>query len=51
MATTMVHIRVDGKVKKQAAKTLGINGYLRLRCGTQCCWSAVAARNALPFEV
>ena len=50
MATTMVHIRVDEKVKKRAAKTLAAIGHVGVRRGTLVAGSR-APREALPFHV
>jgi DNA-damage-inducible protein J len=50
MATTMVHIRVDEKVKKQAAKTLAAMG-ISVSDAVRMLLVRVAAEKALPFEV
>lgn len=50
MATTMVHIRVDDKVKEKAAKTLAEMG-LSVSDAVRMLLVRVAAENALPFEV
>jgi len=50
MATTMVHIRVDDKVKKQAAKTLASMG-ISVSDAVRMLLVRVAAEKALPFEV
>jgi DNA-damage-inducible protein J len=50
MATTMVHIRVDEKVKERAAKTLAAMG-LSVSDAVRVLLVRVAAENALPFEV
>lgn len=50
MATTMVHIRVDEKVKEKAAKTLAAMG-LSVSDAVRVLLVRVAAEKALPFEV
>lgn len=50
MATSMVHIRVDGKVKAKAAKALASMG-LTVSDAVRLLLTRVAAENALPFEV
>ncbi|MGA2370185.1 MAG: type II toxin-antitoxin system RelB/DinJ family antitoxin [Candidatus Korobacteraceae bacterium] len=50
MASTMVHIRVDDKVKKQAAKTLASMG-ISVSDAVRMLLVRVAAEKALPFEV
>jgi len=50
MATTMVHIRVDGKVKERAAKTLSAMG-MSVSDAVRILLVRVAAEKALPFEV
>ena len=50
MATTMVHIRVDEKVKQQAAKTLAAMG-MSVSDAVRLLLVRVAAEKALPFEV
>src|ERR1017187_4548 len=50
MATTMVHIRVDEKVKKKAAKTLAAMG-MSLSDAVRMLLVRVAAESALPFDV
>jgi len=50
VATNMVHIRVDGKVKAKAAKTLAAMG-LTVSDAVRLLLTRVAAENALPFEV
>jgi DNA-damage-inducible protein J len=50
MATTMVHIRVDGKVKADAAKALALMG-MSVSDAVRMMLVRVAAENALPFEV
>jgi DNA-damage-inducible protein J len=50
MATTMVHIRVDEKVKKKAAKTLAAMG-MSVSDAVRMLLVRVAAESALPFEV
>jgi DNA-damage-inducible protein J len=48
--TTMVHIRVDGKVKQRAAKTLAAMG-MSVSDAVRVLLVRVAAEKALPFEV
>jgi DNA-damage-inducible protein J len=50
MATTMVHIRVDQKIKRQAAKTLAAMG-ISVSDAVRMLLVRVAAEEALPFEV
>ena len=50
MATTMVHIRVDQKVKKKAAKTLAAMG-MSVSDAVRMLLIRVAAEKALPFDV
>jgi DNA-damage-inducible protein J len=50
MATTMVHIRVDEKVKEVATETLAQMG-LSLSDAVRMLLVRVAAEKALPFEV
>jgi len=50
MATTMVHIRVDQKVKKKAAKTLAAMG-MSVSDAVRMLLVRVAAEKALPFDV
>jgi DNA-damage-inducible protein J len=50
MATTMVHIRVDEKIKRQAAKTLAAMG-ISVSDAVRMLLIRVAAEKALPFEV
>jgi len=50
MATTMVHIRVDEKVKKRAAKTLAAMG-MSISDAVRILLVRVAAEKALPFHV
>lgn len=50
MATTMVHIRVDDKVKERAAKTLAEMG-MSVSDAVRMLLVRVAAEKALPFEV
>jgi DNA-damage-inducible protein J len=50
MATTMVHIRVDEKVKARAAKTLAAMG-LSVSDAVRVMLVRVAAEKRLPFEV
>jgi len=50
MATTMVHIRVDDKVKEKAAKTLAEMG-MSVSDAVRMLLVRVAAEKALPFEV
>ncbi len=50
MATTMVHIRVDEKVKRRAAKTLAAMG-ISVSDAVRMLLVRVAAEKALPFDV
>jgi DNA-damage-inducible protein J len=50
MATTMVHIRVDEKVKEKATKTLAAMG-MSVSDAVRMLLVRVAAEKALPFEV
>ncbi len=50
MATPMVHIRVDEKVKKQAARTLASMG-ISVSDAVRMLLVRVAAEKALPFDV
>jgi DNA-damage-inducible protein J len=50
MATTMVHIRVDQKVKKKAARTLAAMG-ISVSDAVRMLLVRVAAEKALPFDV
>ncbi len=50
MATTMVHVRVDGKVKEDAAKTLAAMG-MSVSDAVRMLLVRVAVENALPFAV
>jgi DNA-damage-inducible protein J len=50
MATTMVHVRVDEKVKEDAAKTLAKMG-ISVSDAVRMLLVRVAAEKALPFEV
>jgi len=50
MATTMVHIRIDEKVKEKAAKTLAAMG-MSVSDAVRMLLVRVAAEKALPFEV
>ncbi|HKO13985.1 MAG TPA: type II toxin-antitoxin system RelB/DinJ family antitoxin [Acidobacteriaceae bacterium] len=50
MATTMVHIRVDEKVKEQAAETLAEMG-MSVSDAVRMLLVRVAAEKALPFDV
>lgn len=50
MASSMVHIRVDGKVKAKAAKTLAAMG-LTVSDAVRLLLTRVAAEKAMPFEV
>jgi DNA-damage-inducible protein J len=50
MATTMVHIRVDEKVKKDATATLAAMG-MSVSDAVRMLLVRVAAEKALPFEV
>ena len=50
MATTMVHVRVDEKVKERAARTLAAMG-MSVSDAVRMLLVRVAAEKALPFEV
>ena len=50
MATTMVHVRVDGKTKEKAAKTLAAMG-ISVSDAVRMLLVRVAAEKALPFDV
>jgi DNA-damage-inducible protein J len=50
MATTMVHVRVDEKVKVRAAKTLAAMG-MSVSDAVRILLVRVAAEKALPFHV
>ena len=50
MATTMVHVRVDQKTKRSAAKTLNAMG-ISLSDAVRMLLVRVAAEKALPFDV
>jgi DNA-damage-inducible protein J len=50
MATTMVHVRVDEKIKQRAAKTLAVMG-ISLSDAVRMLLVRVAAEKALPFDV
>jgi DNA-damage-inducible protein J len=50
MATTMVHVRVDEKVKQDAAKTLAAMG-MSMSDAVRMLLVRVAAEKALPFQV
>ena len=50
MATTMVHVRVDGKVKEDAARTLASMG-MSVSDAVRMLLIRVAAEKVLPFEV
>lgn len=50
MASSMVHIRVDSKVKTQATKTLSVMG-LTVSDAVRLLLTRVAAERALPFDV
>lgn len=50
MASSMVHIRVDGKVKAEAAATLAAMG-LTVSDAVRLLLTRVAAEKAMPFEV
>jgi DNA-damage-inducible protein J len=49
-ATEMVHVRIDKRIKTQAAKTLKSMG-LSVSDAVRVLLTRVAAENALPFEV
>lgn len=50
MAPSMIHVRVDGKVKAKAAKTLASMG-LTVSDAVRLLLTRVAAEKKLPFEV
>ena len=50
MATTMVHVRVDERVKNDAARTLAAMG-MSVSDAVRMLLVRVAAEKALPFEV
>jgi DNA-damage-inducible protein J len=50
MATTMVHVRVDERVKERAAKTLAAMG-MSVSDAVRILLVRVAAEKALPFDV
>jgi DNA-damage-inducible protein J len=50
MSTSMVHIRVDEKVKAKAAKTLSAMG-LTVSDAVRLLLTRIASEKALPFEV
>jgi DNA-damage-inducible protein J len=50
MATTMVHIRVDEKVKKRAARTLAAMG-MSVSDAVRILLVRVASEKALPFRI
>jgi DNA-damage-inducible protein J len=50
MATTMVHVRIDEKVKDDATKALAAMG-ISVSDAVRMLLVRVAAENALPFEV
>jgi DNA-damage-inducible protein J len=50
MSTTMVHVRVDEKVKQRAAKTLAAMG-MSVSDAVRMLLVRVAAEKALPFDV
>lgn len=50
MATTMVHVRVDEKTKRRAAKTLAAMG-ISVSDAVRMLLVRVAAEKALPFDV
>lgn len=50
MATNLVHIRIDGKVKAKAAKALASMG-LTVSDAVRIMLTRVATEKALPFEV
>jgi len=49
-ATEMVHVRIDGRVKERASKTLAAMG-LSVSDAVRVLLTRVAAEKALPFEV
>lgn len=50
MATSMVHVRLDGKLKDQASKALASMG-MSISDAVRMMLIRVAAEKALPFEV
>ncbi len=50
MSTTMVHVRIDSKLKAKAAKALKAMG-LSVSDATRLLLTRVAAEKALPFQV
>jgi DNA-damage-inducible protein J len=50
MASSMVHIRVDGEVKEQAAEALATMG-LTVSDAVRILLTRIAAEKAMPFEV
>ena len=50
MATTMVHVRVDEKIKQKAAKTLASMG-ISVSDAVRMLLFRVAAEKSLPFDV
>jgi DNA-damage-inducible protein J len=50
MASDMIHIRIDGKVKAEAAETLASMG-LTVSDAVRLLLTRVAAEKAMPFEV
>jgi len=50
MTTTMVHVRIDQKTKRQAAKTLAAMG-MSVSDAVRMMLLRVAVEKALPFEV
>jgi DNA-damage-inducible protein J len=50
MATTMVHVRIDEKLKEDATKTLAAMG-ISVSDAVRMLLTRIAAENALPFEV
>jgi len=50
MASSMVHIRVDGKVKQKAAKSLAAMG-LTVSDAVRLLLTRIAADEAMPFEL
>jgi DNA-damage-inducible protein J len=50
MASSMVHIRVDGEVKNQAAEALATMG-LTVSDAVRILLTRIAAEKAMPFEI
>ena len=50
MASSMVHIRIDGEIKEQAAETLASMG-LTVSDAVRILLTRIAAEKAIPFEI